>query len=259
MLQRISKPNLSLCAAVLLVAAGGAACVAAQQKRADKIVISEVPQAPENKQTNQATKSNEAKAISVKQVDFAGLQTVLKENVVAKRPLLVNFWATWCAPCREEFPELVKIDTEFRPKGLEFVTVSLDNLADKDGDVAAFLTEMRAEKMPAYLLKTADEDAAIAAIAPDWRGALPLTVLYGADGKAAYTKMGLIKPEILRAEIVKVLNSTAGESAAIRSFTVPPDDPHGFILTGGMGKKAIHQAKPSSPPIITNITITKNK
>lgn len=143
-------------------------------------------------------------APKVTQVDFAGLQSILKQNAANKRPLLVNFWATWCPPCREEFPDLVKIDEEYRLKGLEFVTVSLDDPAEINRDVPEFLAEMKAT-MPTYLLKTADEEAAIHAIAPEWRGALPLTVLYDTNGKPVFTRMGPVKLEVLRAQIEKLL------------------------------------------------------
>lgn len=250
---KILKFNFSLCAAALLIAASGASCVSAQ-KNQGKIVVTEVSQAPENKQANSA-----AAKINVKQIDLPDLQAVLKQNADAKRPLLINLWATWCAPCREEFPELVKIDNEFRQKGLEFVTISLDDLAEKDTEVAKFLQEMRAEKMPAYLLKTADEEAAIAAIAPNWSGALPLTVLYDQNGKAAYTKMGLIKPEVLRQEITKVLNSIASKNAEITPIPVPlKDDPHGFMFSI-FGRRALRTANPNSLPTIKNIKITKNQ
>ena len=43
-------------------------------------------------------------------------------------PLLVNFWATYCDPCRDEFPELVKIDKDYRPRAMEFITISLDDV-----------------------------------------------------------------------------------------------------------------------------------
>ena len=42
-----------------------------------------------------------------------------------EKPLLINFWATWCVPCVEEFPDLVKIDKEYKGK-IDFITVSLD-------------------------------------------------------------------------------------------------------------------------------------
>ena len=59
------------------------------------------------------------------------------------RPLLVNFWATWCDPCREEFPDLVKIDADFRRKGLDFITVSLDDLSEIKTEVPKFLRRCR--------------------------------------------------------------------------------------------------------------------
>lgn len=142
---------------------------------------------------------------SVTKIDFEGLKALLKSNADARRPLLVNFWATWCPPCREEFPDLVKLNAEYSSQGLSFVTVSLDDLAEIDRDVPVFLNEMKSN-IPAYLLKTDDEETAIHSIAPEWRGALPLTVLYNANGKPVFTRMGAIKPEILRIQIEKVIS-----------------------------------------------------
>ena len=92
------------------------------------------------------------------------------------KPLLVNFWATWCDPCREEFPDLVKLDAEYEGK-IDFITISLDELSEINRDVPKFLADMNA-KMPAYLLKAVDDDAAIGFVSKDWSGALPLTILY---------------------------------------------------------------------------------
>jgi thiol-disulfide isomerase/thioredoxin len=54
------------------------------------------------------------------------LKNILKAN---GKPLLVNFWATWCDPCREEFPDLVKIDADYKNK-IDFITVSLDDVEE---------------------------------------------------------------------------------------------------------------------------------
>lgn len=156
--------------------------------------------------TEQTAAAPNANLPPVTRVDFAGLQALLKREPEANRPLLINFWATWCTPCVEEFPELVKIDQEFRPRGLDFITVSLDNLAEINRDVPKFLAAMKAE-MPAFLLKTPDEDAAIQFVAPDWKGGLPFTILLDSTGKTAYSRMGVVKPDILRAELEKVLTS----------------------------------------------------
>ena len=79
------------------------------------------------------------------------MQSLLKRD--GTRPLLVNFWATWCDPCREEFPDLVKIDHDYRPKGLDFIAISLDDLVDLKTEVPKFLREMKA-RMPVYLLSS---------------------------------------------------------------------------------------------------------
>ena len=136
----------------------------------------------------------------VTKVDIVGLKALLKPN---SKPLLINFWATWCDPCREEFPELVKIDTAYKGK-IDFLTVSLDDLADINTLVPKFLGEMNAE-MPAYLLKTPDENAAIALVSKEWNGNLPLTILYSPGGEVAYLRKGKIRNEVVSAEIDKLL------------------------------------------------------
>lgn len=140
------------------------------------------------------------KALSVKQIDIVGLRKALSP---AGKPLLVNFWATWCDPCREEFPDLVKLDAEYKGR-IDFITISLDELSEINRDVPKFLTEMKAE-MPAYLLKAQDDDAAIAVVSKEWTGGLPLTVLYDPAGKQIYYRQGKVKLEIVRAEIDKLL------------------------------------------------------
>jgi thiol-disulfide isomerase/thioredoxin len=136
----------------------------------------------------------------VLQVNDAELKNLLKPN---GKPLLVNFWATWCEPCREEFPDLVKIDEQYKGK-LDFITVSLDDAEELTTGVPKFLAEMKAE-MPSYLLKTTNEDAVISSVSEDWQGGLPFTILFGADGKTIYARMGKVKFDILHGEIEKMM------------------------------------------------------
>lgn len=144
-----------------------------------------------------------AAAPVVTEVDDARLrQLLLPAN---GRPLLVNFWATWCDPCREEFPELVALDAEFKGK-IDLITVSLDDAADIRGAVPKFLTEMRAA-MPAYLLVSRDESALISSVAKDWSGGLPFTILYRPNGEIAYFRQGKIVVATLRSEIEKLVSS----------------------------------------------------
>jgi thiol-disulfide isomerase/thioredoxin len=144
-----------------------------------------------------------AHPVAVKAVDLEGLKAVLKRD--ASRPLLVNFWATWCDPCREEFPDLVKIDNEYRSKGLDFIAISLDDLVEIKTEVPKFLRSMGA-KMPAYLLNVPDPEPAIKLVDPQWSGALPATVLYNGKGEIVFKYFGRVKPDELRAAIQKVMS-----------------------------------------------------
>ena len=156
--------------------------------------------------TNGAEKAPKAAAetIIVKEVDQAGLAALLKRD--NGRPLLVNFWATWCEPCRDEFPDLIKIDSDYRSQGLDFITVSLDDFSEIKTEVPKFLQQMGAN-MPAYLLNVADPEPSIKAVDPNWGGALPATVLYDKDGKLVFKHFGRIKPAELRAAIQKLISS----------------------------------------------------
>ncbi len=139
----------------------------------------------------------------VTQLDDAKVKELLKPR--NGKPLLVNFWATWCVPCREEFPELVELDKEYKGK-IDFITISLDDLAEIKRDVPKFLTDMKAT-MPAYLLKTNDEDAIIGAISKDWAGGLPFTVLYDANGEVVHTTQGKIKPDVVKEKLTELIEN----------------------------------------------------
>ena len=137
--------------------------------------------------------------VKVTQIDETGLKDLLKPS---GKPRLINFWATWCDPCREEFPDLVKIGSDHKDK-VELITVSLDEPSEIDGNVTKFLTQMKTAS-PAFLLKTQDQDAAIELVSPDWQGALPFTILFNAQGEAVYSKQGKFNTEALVAAIEKL-------------------------------------------------------
>ncbi len=145
--------------------------------------------------------SNQISAQKTTQIDDVAIKNIIKPN---GKPLLINFWATWCEPCREEFPDLVKIHQDYKEK-LDVVIISLDDLAEINRDVPKFLSEMKAE-MPSYLLKTTNEDAAISSVSKDWQGGLPFTILFDEKGATAYLKQGKFKADVLRGAIDKLLN-----------------------------------------------------
>lgn len=118
---------------------------------------------------------------------------------------LVNFWATWCVPCRKEFPDLVRIGADYRERGLQFALISADDVSEIKTTVPRFLREMRAASISAYLLNATDTEAAIAQVDQMWGGELPATFLFDRQGKVAYRHFGIIKDAELREAIEKVV------------------------------------------------------
>src|SRR5947209_7266023 len=141
----------------------------------------------------------------VREINLDGLKKILQRDPKDTRPLLINFWATWCAPCREEFPDLVKVDADYRSKGLNFIAVSLDDVSDIKSAVPQFLKEMKAE-MPVVLLNVNDPEPAIKVVDVNWDGQLPATFLYDKDGNVVFRHFGKIQPDELRAAIDKEVN-----------------------------------------------------
>lgn len=153
-----------------------------------------------NRKTPAPKKQTAVNLPKVTQIDGEALKNLLEPN---GKPLLINFWATWCDPCREEFPDLVKIAVDYKGK-IDLLTVSLDDLADISGDVPKFLAQMKSDS-PAYLLKVPDESEAIAVVSKNWQGGLPFTILFAADGKVIYSKQGKFKTELLRQQIENLI------------------------------------------------------
>ena len=145
-------------------------------------------------------------ATDVHEINLDGLKKLIQRDPKDTRPLLINFWATWCDPCREEFPDLVRVDSDYRSKGLNFVAVSLDDISDIKTAVPKFLNEMKAT-MPVVLLNVNDPEPAIKAVDEKWDGELPATFLYDKEGKVIFRHFGKIKPDELRAALDKAIVS----------------------------------------------------
>jgi peroxiredoxin len=142
------------------------------------------------------------KPVTVDLVTPTQLKTLIK-NQDTDKLLLVNFWATWCGPCMEEFPELENMVRMYAERQVQVVTVSV-NSPDEQKLVLGFLKKQHAFNRN-LLLDSNDSADAVAAFGPVWKGAVPFTALIGTHGQILYSIQGDLKPLDLRRALLKNL------------------------------------------------------
>jgi len=118
------------------------------------------------------------------------------------RVVLVNVWASWCAPCVEEFPDLVRLRKEWADRGLRVILVSADFPETRDATLR-FLFEHGVD-FPTYL-KDGNDMKFIDALSPKWSGALPVTFLYDSTGRLVHVREGKASYDVLEREVQAVL------------------------------------------------------
>lgn len=130
---------------------------------------------------------------------------LLKRHTV--KVMLVDIWAAWCEPCREEMPGLVKLARRYAPQGLKLTTVSLDGPEELDYAENFW----RKQDMPApRQYKSAKKQATfLNAVEPRWAGSLPASFLYSRDGNLVKNSMGSMPAEALETAIRGLLRRTA--------------------------------------------------
>jgi len=143
-----------------------------------------------------------AEPVTLARADTNALRA-LRQNDSGKFRL-VNFWATWCAPCVAEFDEFVTLNRMYRHRDFELVLVSV-NQPDEEKRVQQFLQQHQASNKN-LIFGSADRTPLINAFDPEWQGEVPLTVLLSPEGKVVYRESGSIDPLTVRRAILKALN-----------------------------------------------------
>ena len=143
-----------------------------------------------------------AEPVSVSPADTNVLQALRKNDSGKFR--VVNFWATWCAPCMVEFPEFITINRMYRHRDFELVTVSM-NEPDEEKSVLEFLKKQQASNRN-LIFASPDRDALINAFDPSWSGVAPYTVLINPEGKIIYRETDSIDPLALKRAIQQAMN-----------------------------------------------------
>jgi thiol-disulfide isomerase/thioredoxin len=136
--------------------------------------------------------------IKVETITKPKLQKLIKER--KGKPLLLNLWATWCVPCREEFPSLVKLSDEM--KDVDFVGISVDFPEEVESKIIPFLKSQKVNFISYVNGFEGDEDL-INALDKDWNGALPASFIYDKNGKKISFLEGKHTYESFKREIEK--------------------------------------------------------
>lgn len=133
--------------------------------------------------------------------DFEGLRPYLK--TMTDSVYVVNFWATWCAPCIKEMPYFEAINKKYKNKGVKVTLVSLDFPRKYESHLKPFIKKNKLTS-EVVVLNDPDSNSWIPEINPDWSGAIPATLIFSKDNRAFYEQPFTF--EELEAELLKFIN-----------------------------------------------------
>lgn len=119
-------------------------------------------------------------------VDETGFQKLVDSH--KGKVVLYQFWATWCAPCRAEMPQLIRLEAKLRSQGFELVTISADE-PEQDAAAEKVLKQL-AVRAPLYRKQAQSDDNFINSIDRKWSGALPALFLYDKQGHKVRSFIG---------------------------------------------------------------------
>ena len=129
--------------------------------------------------------------------------------------VLINYWASWCAPCRQETPGLIDLARDYRYKGLSIVGVAMD-----EGGKPAVERFMNEFHLPYPVLMPELSSLSTSAI-----DALPTTVLVDRNGRAAKSYVGAVKESVFRADVDRLLAETVTSSPTPSASRTDPASP----------------------------------
>ena len=166
-------------------------------------------QAPSNKPSPHTGKA--AGASDPQLVDLAGYQQLLARH--RGKPLVVNFWATWCEPCRDEYPLIVELAKEFKPQGINVLGIDMDD--DSDMNLVRRFIARNQPPFPNYRQKPGiNLDAFYDGVNPQWKGTMPQTIFYGRDGNIVAfflgTRSRAVFEQAFRATLATTTNVSGG-------------------------------------------------
>ena len=133
--------------------------------------------------------------------DTSDLNKIKSEN--KNNVLLINFWATWCRPCTEEFPGLVKLYKNYKDNDFKLIFISLDFKEEIETKLKPFLVNSGVD-FPVYYLNTKNQDAIMNYFDEKWDGGIPATFIFDKNGQIVKEVIGSKDYDFFNNEIKKL-------------------------------------------------------
>lgn len=200
---------------------------------------------PKSERQNELSSAN-SKELALVEITATSLLEKIAEigRESDTQAVVVNVWAHWCAPCKEELPELLQFAKDWAPKGVRVLLVSADSPEDrpKAREILSNIELADFKLTPAsYVLSEAPE-VFMKAFEPRWSAVLPATFFFNRDGKQVSFRVGQIKRQELESRVKPLLKSIAK----------PTFDPTALATPGKMqfdqNLRSKEQLKPTRRP-----------
>jgi thiol-disulfide isomerase/thioredoxin len=150
---------------------------------------------------NEEVKKNNDVTSSIPSYNYQELEPLLFKS--DEKTYVINFWATWCAPCVKELPAFEKLHAKYGKKNVEVILVSLDFPNQIESKLVPFIKKNKL-KSQVILLNDPDQDIWIPKISEKWSGAIPATLMYNSKKRAFYERS--FEFDELETELKKFLN-----------------------------------------------------
>jgi len=152
-------------------------------------------------QTNDIVVENPTNSdIKLEILDYNGLEPYLTKN--DDKTYVVNFWATWCAPCIKELPHFETLNTNYIKNNVEVILVSLDFPHQYESKLKPYIKEHDL-KSKILVLDDVDMNTWIPKVDENWDGAIPVTIIYNKDKRKFFDQT--FTYEILEKELKQFL------------------------------------------------------
>lgn len=139
--------------------------------------------------------------VTLEVYDYNGFEKFLKKK--DDKIYVINFWATWCAPCVKELPSFDKLNSQYSDRNVEVILVSLDFPHLYESKLKPFIKK-RKLKSKVIALDDVDMNSWIPKVSKEWSGSIPATIIYRNDTSKFFEQS--FTYEELEAEVKHFLN-----------------------------------------------------